>query len=92
MPSVDEKGTTAMTELRAAWRRHVRHVNAAEKSREEVHQAIAQALQDGFRPRDVIDATGLSAESVRRIAREQGLPPLQKQAGVPVRRAERGGR
>ncbi len=76
-----------MTELRTLWRRHERALSTAERTRVEVHEGIAAALRAGVRPRDIVAETGLAGETVRRIAREQGVPPLREATVVSKRRA-----
>lgn len=68
----------AVTRLRQAVRRHRRAQATAERAREELADFIAEALRAGVRPRDVIKETGYTAEHVRRIAREKGVPPLRE--------------
>ena len=52
---------------------------ATAKRRAELGEAIAQALNDGVRPRDILAIKGLgySREHLRRIAREHDVAPLK---------------
>lgn len=77
-----------MTDLRTLTRRHERALAAVERSRVELHAAIAAALRAGNRPRDVVATTHLTGETIRRIAREQGLPPLREATVVSKAKAE----
>lgn len=79
-----------MTELQTLSRRNERAQAAAEKARTDLHAAIGAALRAGVRPRDVVATTGLTGESIRRIAREQGVPPLREATVVSKRQAEQG--
>lgn len=71
--------------------RHQREARATlDGATEAMHKALADALRAGVRPRDLIAESGLRGETVRRIAREQGVPPLREATVVSKRRAEAG--
>ncbi len=78
----------ALERFRRALRQQRRARAAEERATKEMHRALADAVRAGVRPRDLIAESGLNSESVRRIAREQGVPPLREATVVSKRKAE----
>ena len=60
------------------------------KRRAELGEAIAQALNEGARPRDILEIEGLkySREHLRRIAREHDVAPLKPPTVQRIPRAQ----
>lgn len=79
-----------MTRFREALQRQSRARAELDAATREMHQALADAIRAGVRPRDLIAESGLKGETVRRIAREQGVPPLREATVVSKRQAEQG--
>lgn len=79
-----------MANVRELNRKHRRALAAVERTRAELHRGMADAMLAGVRPRDLIAETGLTSETVRRVAREQGVPPLREATVVSKRQAESG--
>jgi CO/xanthine dehydrogenase FAD-binding subunit len=63
-------------------RRAVARLKAAEEeleaARADLAREIGDALKDGVRPVDVEDEVPYKREHIRRIAREQGVPPSRR--------------
>jgi hypothetical protein len=77
----------AVTRLRGAVSRYQRATKTVERVRGELGETIAAALIAGVRPRDVAKETGFTAEHVRRIAREHGVPRLREPTVTSRRKA-----
>jgi hypothetical protein len=83
MPTED-----AVTRLRTAVRSYRRADKAVKDARTHRDEAIAEALRAGIRPKDVVDETGLTAEQIRRIAREHDVPRLREPTVTSRRKLE----
>lgn len=65
-----------------AVRTAIRRVGKARKrGREALREAIATAAKCGAKPGELIHASGLSKETVRKICRENGVAPLRSTEG-----------
>lgn len=77
----------AVTDLRAAVRDYDKAKKAVDKSRDHLGRVIAAALTAGVKPKVVRAETGMSAEHIRRIAREHDVPRLREPTVTSRRKA-----
>lgn len=82
MPASEE----TVNGLRAAVRAKNSAEAAAEKARNELAVAIADALRDGMRPVEVIKETDYTREHIRRIARKHEVEPLREATVTAIRK------
>lgn len=85
---VDMQTEDAVTELRTAVRTFKRADKAVKDARTHRDEAIAAALRAGIKPKAVVDETGLTAEQIRRIAREHDVPRLREPTVTSRRKHE----
>jgi len=72
-------------------RRAVARLKSAEDeldaARADLAKEIGDALKGGVRPVDLEDEVPYKREHIRRIAREQGVPPLREPTVTSIRKA-----
>ncbi|MFE5332520.1 hypothetical protein ACFRCG_39700 [Embleya sp. NPDC056575] len=85
---VDMPTEDAVTQLRTAVRTFKRADKAVKDARTHRDEAIAAALRAGIKPKAVVDETGLTAEQIRRIAREHDVPRLREPTVTSRRKQE----
>jgi hypothetical protein len=84
MPASEE----TVNRLRAAVRAKNSAEAAAEKARNELAVAIADALRAGMRPVEVIKETDYTREHIRRIARKHEVEPLREATVTAIRKRD----
>jgi hypothetical protein len=81
--------TKATADQLAGIRRAVARLRTAEAeieaARAELAREIGDALKSGVRPVDIEDEVPYKREHIRRIAREQGVPPLRPPTATSIR-------
>jgi FAD/FMN-containing dehydrogenase len=65
----------------AAVRAAAAQYNALVDADELLKQSVVAALKDGQRPADVVDASTRDRDTIRRWAREAGIPPAPRGGG-----------
>lgn len=58
---------------------------ALQARRDELAEAVADAIRNGVRPSAIVRKTGYSAESIRQMARSKGIDPLRPPTVTSIR-------
>lgn len=69
--------TDTRADLRVATERYLETEAAFEAARADTVNAVVDALRDGVGPTEVTDLSPFTAAYVRRLARENGIPPAR---------------